>query len=290
MRALLIVALSFWSMSASALPLEIQSKEGGSGTISLKMKFDGVTKTIRLDTGADQAQILKSDWNSNYPVIRQLEGQGAAGHKFSCDVVAVPSVSVGSFEQKDFHVTRCDQSINQEMIGLNFFFNNVLYFDFEAKKLELNDPKHQGVLPLKSYPSGHVGMEVGLNDHPYFAVFDTGAEFTSVDQAFIDKNPASFDYLQAITTEDASGSRITVKVYAMKGLTIKGIKLADQYALAFDFGPLRSYFQEDTPIILGVNIMTQYNWTIDLKQGLWDITPMACEKSIFGCVSRWWPF
>lgn len=266
-----VVALCFFSWNAFALPLEMRPGELGSGEIFIQASFDGVSRSIKFDTGADNTQLTRSTWNSAYPALRQVERGGASGARYICDVISFNSVSIEGLQRDDFEADRCDLANGMELFALNFFAGNTLHFDFQANALELNDPNSRGTFPLRTYSEGHIAIEASIGGRPYFAVFDTGAGLSSVDQLFVDGNPSAFEFVQDISGGDASGNKVAMKLYKIKDLEVKGVQLSGYYVLAFDFGSVRDYFGKDTPLILGFNIITKYNWTLDLTNNLWDM-------------------
>lgn len=260
-----------FSWGAFALPLDLKRGELDSGEVYISASFDGLLMPIKFDTGADSTQLLKAPWNSNYPMLRQEQRGGASGVRYTCDVILFSSVSVEGFQRDPFEADRCDLAKGQQLFSLNFFGDSILYFDFKNNSLEINGGKAQGKLPLRTYGKGHIAIELKMQDQPYFAVFDTGAGLSSVDQLFVDRNPTAFEYIQDIDGNDGGGHKVTMKLYKIKALDIDGIRVMNEYILAFDFGTLRNYFGENTPLIVGFNIITKYNWTLDLKNRLWKV-------------------
>src|SRR4051812_35380233 len=109
MKKLPVIALAYlFSWSAFALPLDLKRGELGSGEIYVTASFDGVSIPIKFDTGADNTQLLKSSWNSSYPMLRQVQRGGASGIRYTCDVISFSSVSVEGFQRNAFEADRCD--------------------------------------------------------------------------------------------------------------------------------------------------------------------------------------
>jgi hypothetical protein len=270
-KAVLILLVYLLSCPAFAFPLLLKRGEIESGYMEVMVTLDGFTTPIKLDTGANSTQLLAAPWNAHYPVLRQAQRGGASGLRYTCDVISFAKVSVEGLSQQAYEADRCALDAGHQLFGIDFFKGEALYFDFEQSALELNGPRAKGSYPLKIYEEGHISLELKILGRPYFAVFDTGAGLTSVDQPFVDRNPDSFTFVRAIQGKDGGGHSVAMKLYRIKRLEIDSAVLENEYVLAFDFGRIRDYFGENTPLILGFNVITKHNWAIDLKNNSWDL-------------------
>lgn len=272
-RFLAFVLFYLISTRAIALPMELKQGPLGSGVIELAATFDGVNIPMVFDTGSSGVQLLKATWNAEYPVLRQEVRRSASGVTFTCDVISIQKISLEGFEQQGFEADRCELEDAPQLLSLHFFDENVLYFDFSNNRLDLNNPDSRGILPLRTYSRGHVALGLVVAGEQKFGVFDTGAGLSSVDLSFAESHSDEFEFLQDIDGNDAGGKPIKLKLFKLKTIEINGLLLTDEVVLAFDFGDFRDYFGADVPIILGFNIITKFNWTIDLRNSLWSVEP-----------------
>lgn len=271
MRKPLIFTLTYlFTQIAFALPIEVQQGEFGSGSINVQVSFDGTYLPMKFDTGARETQVLKSNWNSAYPVLRQVERGGASGIRYTCDVVRFDAVSVEDFQRSAFEADRCDLDRGEHLLALDYFANQILMLNFH---IELNPNGAMGIFPLKVYGNGtsHIGIPIQIQREPYYAVFDTGAELSAVDQAFVDTHTSAFEFLQDVVGEDPGGNSVAMKLYRLKNLTINDVTMPNELVLSFEFGSVRNYFGKNTPLIVGFNIIAQHNWILDLRNQKWDM-------------------
>jgi hypothetical protein len=286
MKTTLLSALILLSSLAYAIPLKLVPGESDSGTIFLPCAFDGRSEACFLDTGAAHTSVVPNAAFMSYVSVGKHEAGGASGTRVSCDVIQVGELQVGESSsntfngliRRDFKVTRCASVPKSEsVIGIDVFKEHVLALDFAQNDLRLIDslPAERTSYPLTVYPRGHIGLAVAIGDEPAHAFFDTGAGLTSIDQAYVNQHPEQFSFLENGSAGTAVGNSVPVKLYRAKSIRVGTREFRDLLVLALDFKKFAPVVvgtdDSDMVLILGYNIITQANWTLDLKTNRWQI-------------------
>jgi len=62
-----------------------------------------------------------------------------------------------------------------------------------------------------------------------------------------------------------------MKLFKAKELTIGTHNFYDIHVIAFDFSPIRPYFNKNVDYIIGYNIIIQANWFFDFDNYQWAV-------------------
>jgi hypothetical protein len=122
-------------------------------------------------------------------------------------------------------------------------------------------------LPLTSRSHPHV--VVGWGDVEATALFDTGASVSVVDTAFAAGHPELLEPLPPSTGIDAAGNRAETPMARLAACEVGGRRFDASLAVVL---PIRGIGRADDPefdVVLGVPVIRQAEWIVDLARGVW---------------------
>lgn len=260
--------------AANLIPLSVVVNELDSGRFYLPCSYDGRTESFYLDTGANHTVIGFNEFTARYPVIGEKRTASASGKEHVAGKVILGSLSIGPVTLPKFEVVRYASTEKQDnRLGINAFAGQILQFDFHRNTLLISEEFDGAALPgvLKTLPSGLISLPVNMKRESFDAVWDTGAELSTIDIKIVERNPDNFHFIQNIDEGlDGLGNPVAFKLYSVKNLSI-GSNVFSGNVLAMDFGPLRKHFGDGTKMILGFNFLRKVNWILDLRHGNWMI-------------------
>lgn len=303
MRKLLLlgflsISLS-WSLSARAaavILLDVVYEESGGGSMYVSVRAGAFKGSMQLDTGASTSRVAVSPWNQFLPSLGQSTSVSANGSESQCSEVHPESFALVARDgtllaRKNYTLNRCESASDSDLLGLDFFNRTLMRLNFDDQTLEVESKPQvlvEGHAPIHALvPTSTallMGIPVRIADRNGFGMVDTGSELTAVDLTFIRNNSAAFEYIgQAGKATAADGTEWYPEIY-----TLKKLKLGDRHELenvkviAYDFGSFIDDLGRDVHIILGFNVLSQFNWEFDLrdpKARTWLATPRALKKS-----------
>lgn len=281
-RMLLVLLLTVITASraigdeqSSIIPLSLNEGDYGGGRIYAPVRFGNVLGMMRLDTGASSSRITFALWNKDFPVIGQTESMGASGRSTRCDDVEARNVLLkavkgGSIGRAKYSLTRCSSSDGDDLLGLDFFRGTRFQLDLSKREIFFPDAKISVGKQLQPFillgPDRRlVGLNARIGDAPVTGLFDTGAELSAVDLAFVRNHANLFSPVKHhLKASEAGGARWTPKLFRLKEIDIgEGRILRGVYFLAYDFGVLREALGAKTQIILGYNFLSHFRWDLD---------------------------
>ena len=172
----------------------------------------------------------------------------------------------------------CERFQEDGIIGIDALDFKIWHFDFS----------HYFLSELKQAPGGTVNFKL-LRDElrkayiPLLvgnasirALFDTGAARTSVTSNFVLAHP-ELVHLNGQTSKssDINGVTFEKKMATVKSLTIAGTIFSNVEVDVIDADP---NFIMLAPMTLGMNLIGQFNWIIDLKNNTWGIALLPPVK------------
>ena len=101
------------------------------------------------------------------------------------------------------------------------------------------------------------------------ALFDTGASVTVVDAAFAAEHPELLDPLPLSTGIDAAGNRGERRMARMAACEVGGRRFDASLAVVVPVRGIQGAADPDFDLILGVPLIRQADWIIDLARGVW---------------------
>lgn len=275
-----VALLSGWESSAGTVSLKIKEGERDMGRIYVPVRVGNYRGFMRLDTGASSSRVFQAAWNKDLPVIERIDSISATGKVVTCDSVEVHNVAleangVANVGRSKYTVRRCPTSDGENLLGLDFFSGAHIVFDFDQRMMEvgpevkrqIKGPVHRLPILESGQPLAAIPLNTGSGE--VLGMLDSGAEMSAVDSKYIAAHPENFEYAGEVgEATDAGGNSWAPKFYRIKNLNISGThELHDVYVLAYDFGSLREVLGPQTPIVLGFNIMSKFNWAFDLTKG-----------------------
>ncbi len=270
-----ICAETTGAQSRSVVAMTLTQDEYGGGRIYLPVRFGNVSGTMRLDTGASTTRLRLAPWNKDLPALSQSLSTGASGHESLCEDIEAKNVALKAEQGNDiargkYEVSRCASSDGDDLLGLDFFDKARFTLDFARREMVFfNAPLGGQTKPFRLIGQERRLLGLGLRAGGVTSVglFDTGAEICAVDLAFMKKHRKLFmPAKEKAKASEASGKRLSSRLYKIKTLDLgEGRVVRDVYALVYDFGPLRTALGRDTPFILGVNLIGQFTWELDLQ-------------------------
>lgn len=275
---LTVELLTLGSTSAYGAPLIVTPGDLKSVKIEIDLKIDGIARRFQFDTGADRTMVMQDEKTSLYPSEGKASSGGASGVRFECDLIRPRTISFGDRDVLDHHVRRCDLATSSfDNMGVDLLDGQVFQLDFAGNELRLlTDISFSHPETLVRLGKGHLKMAAKLGGQSLNAIFDTGAQLTSVDSEFVQKNPDLFKKVVSQETgHDISGKPVILDIYELVSVDFGDLHLESVQVAAFDFGDLRTYLGADAPLILGANAIVQANWQLDLKLNQWAVSPHA---------------
>lgn len=259
----------------AATPLYVQPGDSGSIKMDIDLEVDGQTRRFQFDTGGSSTMLNPDEQALLYISEGKTKMMGASGMKFECDLVRPAKIAIGTFELKDFQVRRCDLGANSfNNMGIDLLDQQVFGLDFKTNELTIDASIGTSTYALQRLQNGHLKMPVKVQALELNAIFDTGAQLTAVDTAFVQANPTLFTAVRGENVTNISGRKVQAQFYEMAELDVGDLHLERVRVLAFDFSGFTSYFGQNTPVILGANAIVQANWVFDLRKNIWSVSPL----------------
>jgi Aspartyl protease len=259
-----------------AIPIELRDDpdESGAAEAYVVATVAGRAYRLILDTGGARSTLPLDDLTATFARVDAdgEPGRGALGPA-SADTgrAVVPSIALGRLEVRGLVVDLAPEGSDAPTIlGLDVLRGHrlelrladaILGFDTDAP-VDAERP-----LPLSSRSHPHV--VVGWGDVEATALFDTGASVTVVDAAFAAEHPELLGPLPPSSGTDAAGNRAETPMARMAACEVGGRRFDASLAA---IAPIRGIQRADDPgfdLILGVPVIRQADWIIDLALGVW---------------------
>lgn len=273
--------------ASSTVVMTLMPRDYDGGRIYVPVRFGNVLGTMRLDTGASSSRVTLAPWNKDLPVLRQSESTGASGKTMSCVDVEARNVEIKAQEGSNigrakYEVTRCAASDGDDLLGLDFFRAARFTLDFERHQMvffaALRPDGRPSAFQLLGPEKRLLGISIRVGRASSLGLFDTGAEISAVDQQFVEKHKSLFTPVKAKPkAREAGGDEIRSHLYKVRTMDLgEGHVLHGVNVLAYDFGALRDALGRETSFVLGYNIISRFNWELDLTkpaQASWTARP-----------------
>lgn len=255
------------------IKFELVDGDVESGRIYLPCNYDGFLDKCHLDTGSTYTSLSWNKKSSEYQVSGFKTRVSAAGKEKKEEKIRLKEFKIGNLVRKDLEVIRYSEKSNQDTrVGIDTFQNSILQFDFKENGISFLSKQIDSSNPLHKDSLGLFYINISLFSNSEKALWDTGAELTTVDRDLVTKFPEKFKFIMDIDQgSDATGATIAFKLYRCNSIEIAGKKLEGN-VLAMDFKPLKAKVGSDVHIILGYNVIRQMNWIMDFKNNTWALT------------------
>src|SRR3954471_20916121 len=227
-----------------------------------------------LDTGGARSTLPLDDLTSTFePVdVDDEPGRGALGPG-SADTgrAVVPSISLGPLEVRDLVVDLApDGSDAPTILGLDVLRGHRLELRLAEVMLGVDtDAPVDAERPLPLSSGSHPHVVVGWGDIEATALFDTGASVTVVDTAFAAAHPELLEPLPTSTGTDAAGNRAETPMARMAACAVGGRRFDASLAVIVPIRGIQRAGDPEFDLILGLPMIRQADWIIDLARGVW---------------------
>jgi hypothetical protein len=258
------------------VPIELHDdpEEPGAAEAYVVATVAGHEYRLILDTGGARSTLPLDRLTSTFARVDvdDKPGRGALGPP-SADTrrVVVPSLALGPLEVRDLVVDLApESSFAPAILGLDVLRGHRLELRLAGAVLGIDTDAPADVerpLPLSSRSHPHV--VVGWGEVEATALFDTGASVTVVDAAFAAEHPRLLAPLPASTGIDAAGNRAETPMARMAACEVGGRRFDASLATVVPIRGIQRAGDRDFDVVLGVPVIRQADWIIDLARGVW---------------------
>ena len=258
------------------IPIELRDDpdEPGAAEAYVVATVAGREYRLTLDTGGARSTLPLDDLTSTFARadVDDEPGRGALGPG-SADTgrVVVPSIALGPLEVRDLVVDLApDGSDAPTILGLDVLRGHRLELRLADVMLGIDtDAPVDAERPLPLSSRSHPHVVVGWGDVEATALFDTGASVTVVDAAFAAEHPELLEPLPASTGTDAAGNRAETPMARMAACEVGGRRFDASLAVILPIRGIQRAGDPEFDLILGVPVIRQADWIIDLARGVW---------------------
>ncbi len=258
--------------------LMTRSDSAGSGVLSVPCRLGVERARCQLDSGASMSLIRDDEGSQSYPSVGRAQFSGASGQATTAAVIRVPDLRAGGIDLGAQTMVRVGMGFGARqnepaLIGITAFGRmRRLSFEFSAKRLRAGAAPWGGpAYKLYRSSQGHLILPVAINGERGLALWDTGASLTVVDPQFIREHPEGFELLGSTTIRDIANQPMRAGIFRARSLKVGLYDFEDVVVAGVDsnafFPEIRA--KRLAPAILGYNLITRADWTMDLKNGRW---------------------
>jgi hypothetical protein len=258
------------------VPVELRDDpdEPGAAEAYVVATVVGHEYRLMLDTGGARSTLPFDGLTSTFlrVDVDDAPGRGALGPASAgTRRVVVPSLALGPLEARDLVVDlAAEGSDAPAILGLDVLRGHRLELRLAGAMLGIDtDAPADAERPLPLSSRSHPHVVVGWGEVDATALFDTGASVTVVDAAFAAEHPQLLEPLPPSTGTDAAGNRAETPMARMAACEVGGRRFDATLAV---LAPIRGIQQAGDPefdLILGVPVIRQADWIIDLARGVW---------------------
>ena len=275
----------FGKAGQTSFDIKIQNQMFGVGQVFVPCSFDGHGNTCLFDTGSSM-EIAKNDsFFQGYPAVGQVCSSGASGQRTCSDVIDIKDLMVGSIDWGAVKAQRRDdnQSCSGGAGSIPSLVGEVFHKHL-GHRVNFNFGNSGAGMQVDDGGAGSNPMSLALNNTfmllnvgfggaaPVQVLYDTGAGLTVMDQKWADQNPSGLQFLADTQIQDSSCAKIPAKIYQASNVSIAGQNVGG-FIVAIDLSPIQRALGEQLKGIIGFNMITQFNWSIDLKSNTYSIAP-----------------
>jgi hypothetical protein len=234
-----------------------------------------------LDTGGASSRIVGDDFTRQFETAPPEDDPGRGvfgGSSASASRVLVPELRFGSIAATGLSVELTTES-NEEhgapaILGLDILRSHRLDVRLGQGTLTIDgsDPVDRE-RPLLVSSRGHPVVEVNWIGHTARAVWDTGAGVTVVDTAFARAHHHLFSPHATAVATDSHGNSSETPLVTMAACSIGGREFGATVAAIADIAGIQRPGDPRFELILGYPVISQANWSIDLRNGTWGFLP-----------------
>jgi aspartyl protease len=258
------------------VPVELRDDldEPGAAEAYVVATVAGREYRLMLDTGGARSTLPLDGLTSTFARVDVGDepGRGALGPA-SADTrrVVVPAIALGPLEVRDLVVDLAPRGSDAPTtLGLDVLRGHRLDLRLAGAMLGIDtDAPADAERPLPLSSRSHPYVVVGWSDVEATALLDTGASVTVVDAGFAAEHPELLAPLPPSTGTDAAGNRAETPMARMAACEVGGRRFDASLATVLPIRGIQGPGDPDFHLILGVPVIRQADWIIDLARGVW---------------------
>jgi hypothetical protein len=257
------------------IPLHVTQPEPGTYKPEVDVLIDGHRKRFTLDSGARKTSVFSDRDTCQYPVIAEDKSGGAFGKVNVVDVIQPRKLEIGRHVFLNPRLQRTGANRKTNLLGMDLLAENPFQIDLKNATLNLMAGASTELLkePIHRLTGGHFAIPISLGKKHCYALFDTGAERTTIDLQFVNANSQLFKLIRTERGTDSIGHEQETPIYQVGSVQVGNLRLNNVDMASYDFGDEFRKKLEGVPIILGSNVIYHAKWSFDIKRGLWAVEP-----------------
>jgi hypothetical protein len=258
------------------VPIELRDDpdEPGAAEVYVVATVAGREYRLMLDTGGARSTLPLDGLTSTFARVDVDDepGRSALGPA-AADTgrAVVPTLALGPVEARDLVVDLAPEgSYAPAILGLDVLRGHRLELRPAGAMLGIDtDAPCDTDRPLPLSSRSHPYVLVGWGGVEATALFDTGASVSVVDAAFAAEHPELLEPLRASTGTDAAGNRAGMPLARMAVCEVGGRRFDASLATVVPIRGIQRAGDLEFDLILGVPVIRQTDWIIDLARGVW---------------------
>ena len=255
-------------MTETRVALDVRTGESGVLPF-VDTELDRRARTFLVDTGAARTSIRTDADSAGYPSLGRVEARGASGEPRWVDEVQPEVFRLGDLALEVPRLRRGEHDI----LGLDLLGQRTLVIDLTAASLTLGAELTGDRRSLRRLKRGHVTLPITLGGHETLALFDTGADSSVIDAAFVAAHPERFTRVGSEDGYDAHGVKIPSEVLELDTAQVGPLELRSLRLAAFPFSDDMRDGLEGAPLVLGNDVIQRARWGLDLATAVWTCEP-----------------
>lgn len=264
------------ALPIQAASLQIVNRAYSSGKIYLPVRFDEKVARTFLDTGSAATLVANSPQFAKYPKVDELRFKSATAIEQAVDKIQLKSIQLDHLVLTNPAIGRASFPGAETTLGIDVFARQPFALSMRRKILNLTPARPSGpATTLQVSQDGLLSIPISVGAQNLYALWDTGAGITTVDQSFIAANPDDFKatkkYMQGT---DGAGKPLLVQLFRAKRITVGNETFKNLYVAAVDLAVLRRGISENVHAVIGFNLIAKADWYFDAKTRLWH-----CERN-----------
>lgn len=264
-QLILLIGTYLFSMDAVGVSLDVRIEDEKFPTalsVFVPCKIGKKEFSCHLDTGMKMTEV--SDKSSNdFKFVRKGRSGNIDGKFSPCRELVAPKIALGSKTKEDVVIQNCEgHRLHPKVIGINFFANERFRLNLKEKTLSFDlNPITEG--PRFIYlRDSYIGLPVTIGKVGMLGLFDTGAGLTVVDESLLGEEKDNFGVHSEVDVDTPNG-KTKAKVYFLRKLRTGDETIENVQCLAMPFKFMKETFGSDVRVIIGNNLISQYDWSFD---------------------------
>jgi hypothetical protein len=275
LRRLVVAAAAILALAGPQAAAQTARLTRDNNLMFVDCGIDGLTQRCEIDTGATELWLPRRPEFRAYPVARTGGVMGVSGRMLPASYVEVGELRFGGFTLRGVEALMADGSADHGVIGLDALRRlGVFTLDYRRDELRREPPAEADLCPLPfSVESGMIQVPVRLAARLSLkAGWDSGANTTVADAAFIRAHPELFDFVRTLRGGvDATTSGVPVSLYRTRSISVCGQSLRNVAVVAVDMSGPRAAIPGFADLTLGTNVLDGLAWSFDFETGRWAV-------------------